>query len=105
VVRVSESTLGLAPITCGECGALFEVHPDSLAWHELSLAVMGCCATFLIALVVVLRFAERVLDEAGDTKGLRDVAVLLRALNSSTPMAPTPHRPGYWSIAPTRGCS
>lgn len=57
--------------------------------HVLAAIAIPCvtflvCITFLVALFMVLRFAKAMVDlNHGDTKCLRDVAVLLRALRGA----------------------
>jgi hypothetical protein len=40
------------------------------------------CLTIIVLLCMVLRFSNTMVDKSGDTKCLRDVAVLLRAFQT-----------------------
>jgi hypothetical protein len=55
----------------------------------LVVIVVSVCVTPIVMLRMILRFASRVVETTGDTKGLRDVAVLLRAFlaGSGAPVA------------------
>jgi hypothetical protein len=50
----------------------------------LAAVVAIPCFTVLIMLGMVLRFARTMVEKSGDTKCLRDVAVLLRAFRAGS---------------------
>jgi hypothetical protein len=50
----------------------------------LAAVVAIPCATALIMLGMVLHFSRKMVEKSGDTKCLRDVAVLLRAFRAGS---------------------